>query len=139
MSNRSMSFATLACAALALTCAFARPAGAQQTSQDTVKEQQKAAPGKCTTCKVEVENRYDYQALVFDKRETSRADVGTVKPLGKVLGKSTIVVLTKGRPNMGITVHEDTGMPPASSGLKNCRQEAVRPGTDVDFRYACGN
>ncbi len=137
MSNRSMSFATFACAVVALTCAFARPARAQETPPAAT--EQKAAPGKCTTCKVEVENRYDYQALVFDKRETSRADVGTVKPLGKVLGKSTIVVLTKGRPNMGITVHEDTGMPPASSGLKNCRQEAVRPGTDADFRYACGN
>ncbi len=138
MSNRSIRSATLACAAVALTCAFARPARAQEVPAKPATEQ-KAAPGKCTICKVEVENRYDYQALVFDKRETSRADVGTLKPLGRVLGKSTIVVQTNGRPNMGMTVHEDTGTPPTSSGLRSCRQEAVRPGTDVDFRYTCGN
>ncbi len=138
MSNRSIRFATLAGAAVVVACAFARPARAQETPQKPATEQ-KAAPGKCTVCKVEVENRYDFQALVFDKRETSREDVGTLRPLGKVLAKSTIVVQTKGRPNMGITVHEDTGAPPTSSGLKSCRQEAVRPGTDADFRYACGN
>ncbi len=138
MPNRSIPVASLACAALALVCAFARPASAQEPTPAPAPEQQKAAPGKCSACKVEVENRYDFQAFVFDRRETAREDVGNVKPLGKVLPKSTIIVQTQGKPNMGITLHEDVGTPPTPKGLKNCRQEAVRPGTEVDFRYACG-
>ncbi len=137
MFNRSLRFALPAGAALALACAFARPARAQDTARTPATEQ-KAAPGKCTVCKVEVENRYDYQVFVFDRRETIREDVGNVKPLGKALPKSTILVQTQGRPNQGLATHEDVGTLPTPKGLKNCRQEAVRPESGADFRYACG-
>lgn len=143
MSNRFANLAALAFAAsclLACASSGAAPAaGTQAPTPAAAATPTKAAPAACTLCKVEVENRYDFQAMVFDKRDTSRGDVGSLTPLGKVLAKASIVVQTHGRPNMGMTLHEDRGMPPTPSGLKACRQEAVRPDSNVDFRYVCGN
>ncbi len=150
MSNRSIRLATLACAAVAVACALARPARAQETPAAPAKEQQKAAPGKCTACKVEIDNRFDYQVMIFDRRETqSRTDTrersdtlfvgGTITPVGRALARATALVTTKGRPNLGMAVLQDLGTPPTIKGLKYCRQEAVRPGSDADFRYVCGN
>ena len=140
MSNRIPGLAALALAAACLAaCASSGPAPAAGAATPAATAEAKSAPAACTLCKVEVENRFDFQALVFDKRETSRSDVGTLTPLAKVLPTSSVVVQTRGRPNMGMTVHEDRGTPPTAGGLKNCRQEAVRPDTNVDFRYVCGN
>lgn len=140
MSMSPVRFAALAFAASALM-ACASSGGTTTASTPTpAAAADKAAPTTaCTLCKVEVENRYDYQVLVYDRRETSRADVGNLTPLGKALPKGTVVVETKGRPNMGMTVHQDTGVPPTPKGLLNCRLEPTRPDTGVDYRYVCGN
>ncbi len=140
--NRIANLAALAFAAscmLACASSGAAPStGTQAPTPAASATPTKAAPSACTACKVEVENRFDFQALVFDKRDTSRGDVGSLTPLGKVLAKTSIVVQTRGRPNMGMTIHEDRGTPPTSKDLKDCRQEAVRPDSNVDYRYVCG-
>ena len=141
MSSRIHDLAALAFAAsLLAACASSggAPASPAAGTPTPAAATAKAAPSACTQCAVEVENRLDYQVFVFDRRDT-RNEIGTITEVGKAMAKSTVVVQTKGRPNLGMAVLQDLGSPPTAKGLINCRQEAVRPGSSVDFRYACGN
>ncbi len=130
----------LALVALALSaCASgSKPAAGTPTPEPAKAAPATAPTSNCTACTVEVENRMDYQVLIFDKRDT-RNEIGTIKEVGKAQAKATALVQTRGRPNLGISVLQDTGVPPTSKGQISCRQEPVRPGSKADFRYVCGN
>jgi hypothetical protein len=137
VSIRSFQIAALAFAAASLV-ACASGGGKATAPAPGAAVAAKESPSSCVMCKVEVENRFDFVALVFDRRDT-RSDVGTINPLGKANARSSIVIQTKGRPNLGIAVLEDVGTPPTTKGLKFCRQVAVAPGSTADFHYTCGD
>ena len=137
MSIRSFRIVALAFAAVSLV-ACASGGGKASAPAPGAAVAAKESPSACVNCKVEIENRFDFVALVFDRRDT-RSDVGTIVPLGKANAKASIVVMTKGRPNLGMAVLEDVGTPPTTKGLKFCRQVAVAAGSTTDFHYTCGN
>ena len=133
-----------ALAIVAVALSACASGGAQPSAGSATPTPAKATPAaaattsSCTACAVEIENRLDYAVLVFDKRD-ARNEIGTIKEVGRAMGKSTVVVQTRGRPNLGMGVLQDTGVPPTSAGMINCRQEPVRPDSRADFRYVCGN
>jgi hypothetical protein len=96
----------------------------------------KAASTECTRCAVEVENRYEYQVMVFDTR--SGTGVGEVPLLGKAEGFKTVMIYTAGRPFQGLSAVKDEGQRLTVSGAVKCRQEAVRAGSTANYRYVCG-
>lgn len=130
MAVRNLCYLAAAFVAVLGACASAGP--------ETETAPAQKASDECTVCAVEVENRFDYQVLVFDGRDT-RMQYVELKPLGKVDGLQTENIQTKGFPALGIFVLKDEGIPPTSKGLRGCRREPPRPQTNANYRFVCGN
>lgn len=138
MSIRPIHLAALVAAFALGACASGGSKSAAPAPSAAAADTKAAPSGSCTTCTVEVENRFDYDVLIYDRRATQN-QVGEIRHIGKALAKQTVSVTTNGRPNLGMAIAQDNGMPKTAKDVRFCRQVPVAPGSKADYHYACGN